>query len=389
MLLNARVLSALVDNTAPTDIKIDGLYDDAGVPENLALAELGILETFDPDKDETFVYEFAEGGNPKGHFRLVTASGVTKLALARALDFESPDTELVTDDAGNKFYNVVIVAKDRAGGAGSLSITKTFKIYVQNVDEPENRAPTDIDLTNLAVPREGAGGGTLVGILSATDPDGPGNLTYELINDAGGRFKIVGKEIQVANGSLLDYEQAQAHTIRVRVTDPGDLSYEKDITIGVGDAVENVLGTRGKDVLTGGIGSDRLKGGYGNDTLTGGAGRDIFVFDTALGKGTTSKNQNKKVNFDTITDFNVTDDSIHLSKKVFAKLGKAGSEAAPAALSKKFFKLGTAKKATDYITYKNGVVYYDADGSGVKYKPVEIIKITNKAALTAGDFYIV
>ena len=74
------------------------------------------------------------------------------------------------------------------------------------------------------------------------------------------------------------------------------------------DVLEAMKGTGGKNVLTGGIGADKINGGAGNDVLTGGAGKDIFVFNTALGKGTTSKNQNKKVNFDTITDFNRADD---------------------------------------------------------------------------------
>jgi Ca2+-binding RTX toxin-like protein len=153
--------------------------------------------------------------------------------------------------------------------------------------------------------------------------------------------------------------------------------------------LESQQGTSGKNVLKGGIGADKLNGKSGNDTLTGGDGADIFVFNTALGKGTTSKNQNKKVNFDTITDFKPGQDKIWLDNKIFTKLGKSGSEAAPAGLNKKFFKMTKAKDSNDYIVYKNGIVSYDADGSGTRYKPVEIIKIVNKVTLTAGDFLVI
>jgi Ca2+-binding RTX toxin-like protein len=153
--------------------------------------------------------------------------------------------------------------------------------------------------------------------------------------------------------------------------------------------LESQQGTSGKSVLKGGIGADKLNGKSGNDTLTGGDGADIFVFNTALGKGTTSKNQNKKVNFDTITDFKPGQDKIWLDNKIFTKLGKSGSEAAPAGLNKKFFKMTKAKDSNDYIVYKNGIVSYDADGSGTRYKPVEIIKIVNKVTLTAGDFLVI
>jgi Ca2+-binding RTX toxin-like protein len=160
------------------------------------------------------------------------------------------------------------------------------------------------------------------------------------------------------------------------------------IVPGPSTSVQVLAGTTGKNVLTGSASNDKLYGGHGNDVLTGGTGMDVFVFDTPLGKGTSSKNQNKKVNFDTITDFNPGEDKIWLDNKVFKKLGK-GSEAAPGALNKNFFKLGKAKDKDDFLVYKNGVVYYDADGSGTKFKGVEFIKIANKAALSAADFLIV
>lgn len=149
-----------------------------------------------------------------------------------------------------------------------------------------------------------------------------------------------------------------------------------------------VVGTKGRDHLTGTSGNDKLNGGLGNDVLTGGLGQDVFVFDSKLGKGTTKANQNKKVNYDTITDFTKGEDKIWLDNKIFTKLGK-GSEAAPATLSKKFFSLNKAKDKNDYLIYKKGVVYYDKDGSGSKYKPVEIIKLSNKAKLTFDDFQII
>jgi Ca2+-binding RTX toxin-like protein len=147
-------------------------------------------------------------------------------------------------------------------------------------------------------------------------------------------------------------------------------------------------GTKAKNTLIGGAGNDKLYGKSGNDKLTGGAGQDTFVFDTALGKGTTKKKHNKNVNFDTITDFNAADDSIWLDNKFFSKLGK-GTSSNPGKLNKKFFKNGKATDKNDYVLYKKGIVYYDADGSGKKYKPVEFIKISNKVKLSAEDFLIV
>ncbi len=183
--------------------------------------------------------------------------------------------------------------------------------------------------------------------------------------------------------------------VKIQVMDRGGLQTVVNLVMkGVDGPEKNyspiheVVGSKGRDNLTGGSGNDKLNGGYGNDVLTGGLGQDVFVFDSKLGKGTTKANQNKKVNYDTITDFTKGEDKIWLDNKIFKKLGK-GSEASPATLNKKFFSLNKAKDKNDYLIYKKGVVYYDQDGSGTKYKPVEIIKLSNKAGISAADFLIV
>ncbi|WP_175493905.1 calcium-binding protein [Microvirga guangxiensis] len=147
-----------------------------------------------------------------------------------------------------------------------------------------------------------------------------------------------------------------------------------------------LTGTRTKNTLTGGAGNDKINGGYGNDILTGGTGQDVFVFDARLGTSKTDR----KVNFDTITDFSVADDTIWLDNKVFKKLGK-GSEASPVQLNSKYFKVGKAKDKNDYILYdkKTGVLSYDADGSGSKYTPLEFAKLAKNLSLSAADFCVV
>ena len=89
-----------------------------------------------------------------------------------------------------------------------------------------------------------------------------------------------------------------------------------------GEAGNDILaGLAANDLLFGEAGNDRLAGSVGNDVLTGGTGQDIFVFDSKLGKTTAA---NKKINLDTIIDFNVADDTIYLAKSVFSKIAKKG-----------------------------------------------------------------
>jgi Ca2+-binding RTX toxin-like protein len=245
---------------------------------------------------------------------------------------------------------------------------------------------------NASTVQEGAKAATTVGTILATDPNPGDGLSFSLYYDGGGRFKIVGNQIRVANGALLDYEQATSYTIVVQTTDHGGLDSYSFFTINVGDvAAEKVTGTSasevlkggaGKDMFSGAGGDDRLCGGLGHDTLAGGTGKDAFVFDTK---------PSRSANRDTISDFSVKDDSLWLDNAIFTKLGKAGSAAKPALLNKGYFALDKAKDGNDYLVYNRntGVLSYDADGSGAKVKAVEIALLKKGLALTDKDFFVI
>lgn len=138
-----------------------------------------------------------------------------------------------------------------------------------------------------------------------------------------------------------------------------------------GEAGNDYLyGEAGNDQLEGGDGDDWLYGGLGKDALSGGAGTDMFVFDAALDG-----------NRDTISDFSASVDKIVLNTSVFAAL--AGKT-----LTSGMFRSGSmAKDSNDYLLYNNGVLYYDADGSG-KGAAVAIATISNKAALSYQSFVL-
>ncbi|MCG7392245.1 M10 family metallopeptidase C-terminal domain-containing protein [Microvirga sp. ACRRW] len=139
---------------------------------------------------------------------------------------------------------------------------------------------------------------------------------------------------------------------------------------------DRLTGDIGNDKLSGLGGNDRLNGEAGNDRLSGGSGKDAFVFTTAL---------NKNTNVDTISDFNVKDDSIRLENAIFRKLTKMGE------LNKSFFKIGPkAGDANDFIVYNKtkGVLSYDADGSRGG-AAIEFAKVKPGTALTHADFFVV
>jgi beta-glucanase (GH16 family) len=264
--------------------------------------------------------------------------------------------------------------------------------------DPTNRAPSNVLLTGNDV-LENSVNGTVLGTLSASDADGD-TVNFNLLDNAGGRFALSGNKLVVANGGLLDYEQATSHQISVRVTDSHGASVDQTFNVTVRDVLDEMrTGTSGNDQLVGGIGpdnidgkagndsingtagDDRINGGYGNDMLTGGTGKDTFIFADTL---------NKTKNLDTITDFSVADDSMWLENTIFQKL-EMGTLSEPGMLNQGFFTIGDkAKDSNDYLIYNktNGYLYYDADGSG-KGAAVAFAKLTINLALTEMDFYIV
>src|SRR5690606_26285944 len=125
---------------------------------------------------------------------------------------------------------------------------------VEPSDPPPNQAPGIVELSASSVV-ENAAVGTVVGVVSATDPDAGDTLTFALLDDAGGRFTIdpATGEIRVADGSLLDYESADQHEIVVQVTDAGGLSDTATFTIAVefDPTGEPVYGGPGDDLMDG------------------------------------------------------------------------------------------------------------------------------------------
>ena len=93
-------------------------------------------------------------------------------------------------------------------------------------------APSDILLSNAAV-AENAASGASVGVALITDATANDSLTYQLLDDAGGRFAIdvITGEVTVLDGSLLDYEHAQSHDITIAVTGSAGESLEKSFSI--------------------------------------------------------------------------------------------------------------------------------------------------------------
>ncbi len=106
---------------------------------------------------------------------------------------------------------------------------------------PDTSAPTDISLSPATV-LENQAVGTTVGTLTAPDPDAAlgDTASFSLVTGTGdtdnSSFSILGNTVQTA--AVFDYETKNSYSIRVRVTDVGGLTFEKALTIAIGNVNE-------------------------------------------------------------------------------------------------------------------------------------------------------
>ncbi|MBN1256229.1 MAG: hypothetical protein JXA52_00835 [Planctomycetes bacterium] len=97
--------------------------------------------------------------------------------------------------------------------------------------------------SDLAIP-ENSPGGTLVGIISGTDPNDD-LLSFSMISDPSGNFEIVNDaglaRLIVTSGAAIDFETTPEYIITVRADDGRGETYDEDIIIPVADVDEDPI----------------------------------------------------------------------------------------------------------------------------------------------------
>ncbi|MGM0712180.1 Ig-like domain-containing protein [Brevibacillus parabrevis] len=101
----------------------------------------------------------------------------------------------------------------------------------------DNSPPTDISLSKQSV-KENLPPNTLVGTLSATDPDSEdqGNLTFELAGGDQSAFKLLDNNLYTTQP--FDYEARSSYSVSIKVSDPSGGSFTKAFTIQIEDVQE-------------------------------------------------------------------------------------------------------------------------------------------------------
>jgi Ca2+-binding RTX toxin-like protein len=338
--------------------------------ENLPFISLTSNEVYENATNETVVgtiYNYGSSGEVYTYTLLDDAGGRFKLvgdsivvADGSKLDYES-----------SAFHEISFRATNSAG----VTIDMSFMLGVMNVVEAGEKPPVLVGMSEGFV-QENAAAGTEVAVFESYSPTE--TYTFALVDNAGGRFKLEGNKLIVADGSKLDFEAAEYHEVTVRVTDSQgnvtDMTWNVDVT-DVEEEQNFIYGNNKANQLKGTTSDDMISGLGGKDSLYGGIGKDVFRFEHVKIGGS---------NVDHIVDFSVKDDTIELHKNVFGNL-KAGD------LSKSAFWIGAkAHDKSDRIIYDSakGNLYYDQDGTGAA-KKILFATLDTKPKMTANDFLVI
>lgn len=371
-----------VNEAPPADIKVDGQTSLSLTENSSAGHDFGLISSTDADTGQSVVYRLVDASGNEDTttpFEIVASAAGYRLKLKDGVTLNRED-----------YTNGVAIVRIAAIDSGSPARFRIADIAI-TVGDVNEFDPADIKVggaTTITVMENGEAGRD-IGLLSGTDGDRQ-SLTYAIVDTNGDPithdlFEIApegaGSKLKLKSGVTLNYEGAAGPslTFKIKATDNGDpaRSTVQDITVNIGDLNnETFTGSTGIDTLVGTAGDDFIFGKGGKDVMTGGAGKDIFVFDAAP----------VRRNPATITDFNVTDDTLHISLAALNLKLKAG-----ALSSKNFSNKGRPLDKNDFFYYskKSGTVFFDADGNGTRKRPVEIAKLDKNLDLTAADFFLI
>lgn len=253
----------VVVNVAPTNITLSS----SAINENNAVsAVVGNLSSTDADAGDTHTYTLVTGtgATDNASFSIVG----NQLRAGMAFDFETKAS-----------YSIRVKTTD----AGGLSFEKIFTITINNVNE----APTNLALSNANL-FEGNATGVNIGNFSSTDPDAGSVFTYSLVSGDVSAFTISGNTLKA--NTVFNFANKNSYSIRVKTTDAGGLSFEKDFTITVSQ-VPVITGTGnqvGTNLPSPASTSPEISKGFSTQLSVIGSGYTSYSWSPATGLSSTS-----------------------------------------------------------------------------------------------------
>ncbi len=253
----------VVANSSISDITlVSGGTISENAAAGVAVAQFAALENGDAAEATFSLIEDAGG-------LFVLEGDTLRVAAGASLDFETATS-----------HTVRLSASD-----GGQPYEEDFVIQVANM------AISGIAFASGGSVDENSVADTIVATFEASENPIEPTATFNLVDDADGRFHLDGNQLKVANGALLDFEAATSHTVEVGATDGTGAVFSQAFIIQVNDVSGEVIwGTTQQDILAGtpeddvirALSSDDvIEGSGGPDTIDGDSGNDTVVYDGA------------------------------------------------------------------------------------------------------------
>ncbi|QEF96371.1 Serine-aspartate repeat-containing protein D precursor [Stieleria maiorica] len=159
--------------------------------------------------------------------------------------FNSAATDLTTIPQGGGLYSVDLnqLAAETSWHSVSVGVGQVVQgVNFGSIYDPI--APSDIVLSSSSIVEnlDTSASDTLIAELSTVDSDTPTGHSYELVSGAddgdNARFRIVGNQLLLKQGEVVDHESQDEYRIRLKVTDTTGQAFEKAVALDVVDVLE-------------------------------------------------------------------------------------------------------------------------------------------------------
>ncbi|MFL2913750.1 MAG: glycine-rich protein, partial [Opitutales bacterium] len=224
------------------------------------------INASDSIEGDTLTFQKTAGAD-RDLFDLNSTTGV--LSIASAPDFENP-----TDADANNTYEIWFRANDGNGGFDEKRLTIRVTNVVEDNDgdgiedayDPDddndgfsdaveiaygsdpmdanstaNAPPADLNTTSALQVSENQSTGTVVGQLTATDPDANATLTFTLVAGANDNHLFsIDTNGTLKTASVFNYESNSSHTIQAKVRDQYNLWIKENFTVQITNIIEDL-----------------------------------------------------------------------------------------------------------------------------------------------------
>lgn len=368
-----------------------------GIRNNQAFESLSITP------DQQFLFTATETALEQDGAAPTASTGTSCRILSYNLATNSAESEyLYNTDPANGISEILAVDNDTllVLERSVVQTTISFKLYQVSLagatdisayndisPAPVSIAPVQKTLVaDLLSPEFSSMGFTVDNFegmtFGPTLPNGNRSLIFVSDNNFG-QYQFLGNYTRIAAFEF-NTNPLQSSVTTTLTADVENLTLTGTDNIdGTGNALNNIIagneanntlyGSQGNDILLGNGGSDRLIGGLEDDTLTGGTGADRFyrMYSTT--------------GIDTITDFDVAEDTFRISASGFG-----GGLVRGNVISADQFTIGTgAADSSDRFIYNSttGGLFFDADGTGA-IEQVQIATLSTGLAMTNTNIFV-